>query len=93
MNTNLQHRAEIAMWGSFACAQPWLVAGSSWAAIWLFCGMAAWLVARMAGKPESTIVVEQRYTGYNPRPSGEDIKPPPPVRPNAELRGRSRPAG
>jgi hypothetical protein len=45
----LQRRAEVAMWGCLACAQPWLVAGSKWGAVWGVAGAAAWLVARMAG--------------------------------------------
>lgn len=45
----LQRRAEVAMWGCFACAQPWFVAGSRWGVVWGVAGTVAWLVARMAG--------------------------------------------
>jgi hypothetical protein len=45
----LQRRAEVAMWGSMACAQPWFVAGSKWGAVFAAMAGAAWLVARLAG--------------------------------------------
>ena len=56
----LQRRAEVAMWGCLACAQPWLVAGSKWGALWGVAGAAAWLVARMAGSLNSQTDFVQR---------------------------------
>lgn len=72
----LQRRAEVAMWGCLACAQPWLVAGSKWGAAWGFAAAAAWLVARLASGSQ-TVRVNQAYTGYTPRPQAGPVKPPP----------------
>jgi hypothetical protein len=57
----LQRRAEVAMWGCLACAQPWLVAGSKWGAVWGLAAGAAWLVARMAGSGS-----QSRQAGIEP---------------------------
>jgi len=46
----LQSRAEVAMWGCLACAQPWAVAGSWVAHVWTLFAFAALVVARKAVK-------------------------------------------
>ena len=56
----LQRRAEVAMWGCFACAQPWFVAGSRWGTVWALAGIAAWLVARLSGSLDSQTDFVQR---------------------------------
>lgn len=46
----LQLRAEVAMFGCLACAQPWMVAGNlTWIA-WSLAAMLAWLVARSVAR-------------------------------------------
>jgi hypothetical protein len=45
----LQRRAEVAMWGSLACAQPWFVAGSKVGLVFAAMAFLSWLVARLAG--------------------------------------------
>ena len=46
----LQGRAEVAMWGCLACAQPWFVAGSAWGWLWAAAAVVACMLARMAGR-------------------------------------------
>jgi len=64
----LQRRAEVAMWGSMACAQPWFVAGSKWAFVWAAMALASWLVARLAGNIDrQTDFVQRAFYWWNRR--------------------------
>jgi hypothetical protein len=56
----LQRRAEVAMWGSMACAQPWFVAGSKWGLVFAAMAVASWLVARLAGSLDGQTNFVQR---------------------------------
>ena len=56
----LERRAEVAMWGCLACAQPWIAAGSRWGHAWAAAAAAAWLVARIAGNLDSQTDFVQR---------------------------------
>lgn len=47
----LQRRAEVAMWGCLACAQPWLILGQGpWGFLFSGAALVAWLVALDAGR-------------------------------------------
>lgn len=59
-NEALQRRAEVAMWGSMACAQPWFVAGSKWGLAFAGMAVASWLVARLAGSIDRQTAFVQR---------------------------------
>jgi hypothetical protein len=56
----LQRRAEVAMWGSMACAQPWFVDGSKVGLIFAAMAVASWLVARLAGSMDRQTEFVQR---------------------------------